>query len=220
VRIRQQRLGKFRTISHNKQTQEKMNNNFQKVMDAIAEMKQIFSAKVATSFSEATLLDGTTIQYEGELAVGTPVFVMDTDMNAIPASEGTYDLAGDMEGVQIVVDADGIITEVIDAREEAPADVIDEESAPIEEAMSAEKVEEIISAKLGAFSTSIEKIAEMMSAIVEENESFKSEIETLKNEFTAFKGTPTDATNEKNKFSRQNTTLTARQKFLLNNKND
>lgn len=197
-----------------------MNNNFQKVMDAIAEMKQIFSAKVATSFSEATLLDGTTIQYEGELAVGTPVFVMDTDMNAIPASEGTYDLAGDMEGVQIVVDADGIITEVIDAREEAPADVIDEESAPIEEAMSAEKVEEIISAKLGAFSTSIEKIAEMMSAIVEENESFKSEIETLKNEFTAFKGTPTDATNEKNKFSRQNTTLTARQKFLLNNKND
>ncbi|CAB4154185.1 hypothetical protein UFOVP633_25 [uncultured Caudovirales phage] len=197
-----------------------MNNNFQKVMDAIAEMKQIFSAKVATSFSEATLLDGTTIQYEGELAVGTPVFVMDTDMNAIPASEGTYDLAGDMEGVQIVVDADGIITEVIDAREEAPADVTDEESAPIEEAMSAEKVEEIISAKLGAFSTSIEKIAEMMSAIVEENESFKSEIETLKNEFTAFKGTPTDATNEKNKFSRQNTTLTARQKFLLNNKND
>lgn len=194
-----------------------MNSNFQKVMDAIAEMKQIFSAKVANSFSEATLLDGTTIQYEGELAVGTPVFVMDTDMNAIPASEGTYDLAGDMEGVQIVVDADGIITEVIDARQ-AMSD--DESAATAEEAMSAEKVEEIISAKLGAFSTSIEKIAEMMSAIVEENESFKSEIETLKNEFTAFKGTPADATNEKNKFSRQNTTLTARQKFLLNTKND
>lgn len=194
-----------------------MNSNFQKVMDAIAEMKQIFSAKVANSFSEATLLDGTAIQYEGELAVGTPVFVMDTDMNAIPASEGTYDLAGDMEGVQIVVDADGIITEVIDARQ-AMSD--DESAATAEEAMSAEKVEEIISAKLGAFSTSIEKIAEMMSAIVEENESFKSEIETLKNEFTAFKGTPADATNEKNKFSRQNTTLTARQKFLLNNKND
>lgn len=196
-----------------------MNSNFQKVMDAIAEMKQIFSAKVANSFSEATLLDGTTIQYEGELAVGTPVFVMDTDMNAIPASEGTYDLAGDMEGVQIVVDADGIITEVIDARQELSDDA-PEDAAPTEEAMSAEKVEEIISAKLGAFSTSIEKIAEMMSAIVEENESFKSEIETLKNEFTAFKGTPADATNEKNKFSRQNTTLTARQKFLLNNKND
>lgn len=196
-----------------------MNSNFQKVMDAIAEMKQIFSAKVANSFSEATLLDGTAIQYEGELAVGTPVFVMDTDMNAIPASEGTYDLAGDMEGVQIVVDADGIITEVIDARQELSDDT-PEAAAPIEEAMSAEKVEEIISAKLGAFSTSIEKIAEMMSAIVEENESFKSEIETLKNEFTAFKGTPADATNEKNKFSRQNTTLTARQKFLLNNKND
>lgn len=196
-----------------------MNSNFQKVMDAIAEMKQIFSAKVANSFSEATLLDGTAIQYEGELAVGTPVFVMDTDMNAIPASEGTYDLAGDMEGVQIVVDADGIITEVIDARQELSDDT-PEDAAPKEEAMSAEKVEEIISAKLGAFSTSIEKIAEMMSAIVEENESFKSEIETLKNEFTAFKGTPADATNEKNKFSRQNTTLTARQKFLLNNKND
>lgn len=196
-----------------------MNSNFQKVMDAIAEMKQIFSAKVANSFSEATLLDGTAIQYEGELAVGTPVFVMDTDMNAIPASEGTYDLAGDMEGVQIVVDADGIITEVIDARQELSDDA-PEDAAPKEEAMSAEKVEEIISAKLGAFSTSIEKIAEMMSAIVEENESFKSEIETLKNEFTAFKGTPADATNEKNKFSRQNTTLTARQKFLLNNKND
>lgn len=196
-----------------------MNSNFQKVMDAIAEMKQLFSAKVANSFSEATLLDGTVIQYEGDLAVGTPVFVMDADMNAIPASEGTYDLAGDMEGVQIVVDADGIITEVIDARQELSDDT-PEDAAPKEEAMSTEKVEEIISAKLGAFSTSIEKIAEMMSAIVEENESFKSEIETLKNEFSTFKSTPADSTNEKNKFSRQNTTLTARQKFLLNNKND
>lgn len=197
-----------------------MNSNFQKVMDAIAEMKQLFSAKVANSFSEATLLDGTVIQYEGNLAVGTPIFVMDADMNAIPASEGTYDLAGDMEGVKIVVDADGIITEVIDARQAMSDDDAETPADTTAEAMSAEKVEEIISAKLGAFSTSIEKIAEMMSAIVEENESFKSEIETLKNEFSTFKSTPADLTNEKNKFSRQNTTLTARQIFLLNNKND
>lgn len=196
-----------------------MNNNFQKVMDAIAEMKQLFSSKVAAKFSEATLMDGTVISYEGELAVGTPIFVIDTDGNPIPASEGTYDLAGDMEGVQIIVDADGLITEVVDTREAAPADAAPAD-APAAESMSAEKVEEIISAKLGSFSASIEKIAEMMSSIVAENESFKSEIETLKNEFTAFKATPTDGTNEKNKFSRQNSTLTARQQFLLNNKID
>lgn len=194
-----------------------MNTNFQKIMDAIAEMKTIFSAKSASNFSEATLMDGTVISYEGDLAVGTAVFVIDTDGNQIPASEGTYDLAGDMEGVQIIVDADGLVTEVIDTRN-AAMDADGEE--PKAEAMSAEKVEEIISAKLGAFSTSIETIAEMMSAIVAENEAFKSDIETLKADFNSFKATPTDGTNEKNKFSRQNSTLTARQQFLLNNKND
>ncbi len=41
------------------------------------------------------------------------------DGEMIPAPEGTHSLTGEMDGVSIVVDAEGIITEIIDTREEA-----------------------------------------------------------------------------------------------------
>ena len=70
-----------------------MNENFKKVMDAIADMKAMFStsteAAEAQVFGEAVLLDGTAVSYEGELAVGTTVFIV-ADGEQIPAPEGTH----------------------------------------------------------------------------------------------------------------------------------
>ena len=138
-----------------------MNKNFQKVMDLIAEMKQAFSKKEASKFDQATLVDGVTvIEYES-LEVGMPVFVV-ADGEMIPAPEGTHALSGDMEGVSIVVDADGIITEVIDTREQAQsADPGDEqvdtpEAEPVAQSMSAEDVENIINAKFESFTKAVE----------------------------------------------------------------
>lgn len=125
-----------------------MNTNFKKVMDLLSDIKTAFHKKEASNFMQSTLTDGTTvIEYEA-LEVGVPVFVV-ADGEMIPAPEGTHSLSGDMEGVSIVVDAAGVITEVIDTRE-------DMESSDNFEAISAEqlpgvleRITELIAAETG-----------------------------------------------------------------------
>jgi hypothetical protein len=125
-----------------------MNTNFKKVMDLLSDIKSAFHKKEASNFMQSTLTDGTTvIEYEA-LEVGVPVFVV-ADGEMIPAPEGTHSLSGDMEGVSIVVDAAGVITEVIDTRE-------DMESSDNFEAISAEqlpgvleRITELIAAETG-----------------------------------------------------------------------
>lgn len=201
-----------------------MNENFKKVMDAIAEMKSIFSATTEevteTTFGEAVLMDGTAIAYEGDLAVGTQVYVV-ADGEQIPAPEGTHALGGEYEGMSIVVDAEGKVVEIIDERaadaaassDETP-EVSAEETATVNESMSADEVEAIVSAKMEAFSKVVESLGEMIQTIVTDNESLRTEMSAMKSEFDAFKAAPSNSTTEGEKFARVTSTLTARQQFL------
>lgn len=196
-----------------------MNENFKKVMDAIAEMKSMFS-KTSLEFAEAALMDGTVISYEGDLAVGTAVFVV-ADGEQIPAPEGTHALGGELEGVSIVTDAEGIIVEVIDERapaEEVAASEEVEESAPevVEQSMSAEEVESIVSAKMEIFSGFFSNLEEMIQSIANENETLRQEMNSIKADFESFKSAPSNEVTEGEKFSRHNSNLTSRQLFLRN----
>jgi hypothetical protein len=229
-------------------------------------MKAQFSKSV-DKFDTAVLADGvTTIEYDA-LEVGMPVFVV-ADGERIPAPEGTHSLSGELAGVSIVVDAEGIITEVIDEREnEGAGEVVVEETSsdfqaisaemlpqvlediteviaerlglemgvaydvasaviakineettmPVAEAMSADKVESIVNAKLESFSKAVEGLAEMTKTIVETNNTLINELSTLKSEFEAFKAKPSVETKEAEKFSKVGN-LTARQLFLKNSK--
>lgn len=196
-----------------------MNENFKKVMDAIADMKAMFSGTAETTeqnFSEALLMDGTAIAYEGELAPGTQVFVV-ADGEQIPAPEGTHALGGEYEGLSIVVDANGVITEVIDERAAEAAASSDEpaaEAPATEQAMSAADVEAIVTAKMAAFSGVVESLGEMLQTIVSDNESLRTEMSAMKSEFDAFKAAPSNSTTEGEKFARVTSTLTSRQQFL------
>ena len=189
-----------------------MNKNFKKVMELIAEMKQSF-ASASQKFEQATLMDGTIVEFD-MLEVGQPLFVV-TETETIPAPEGTHALSGDLEGVSVVVDANGIIVEIID---EPDAAVAQTEEVPVEEQMSTEKVESIINAKLGSFASSIGAVAEMMKVIADSNNNLSNEIATLKGEFETFKSAPTNNTNETEKFSKVGN-LTAKQQWLKYNKN-
>jgi len=191
-----------------------MNKELQTIKELIADMKAQFSKSVE-KFDEAVLADGTTvIEYEA-LEVGMPVFVV-ADGERIPAPEGTHALSGELAGVSIVVNAEGIITEVIDEREnEGAGEVAVEETSA--EAMSAEQVESIVNAKLEAFSKAVEGIAEMTKAIAENNTTLVNELSSLKSEFEAFKAQPSVETKEAEKFSKVGN-LTARQLFLKNSK--
>ena len=191
-----------------------MNKELQTIKELIAEMKAQFSKSVER-FEQATLADGTTvIEYEA-LEVGMPVFVV-ADGEMIPAPEGTHALSGELAGVSIVVDAEGIITEIIDEREnEGDGEVAVEETSA--ESMSAEQVESIVNAKLEAFSKAVEGLAEMTKAIAENNATLVNELSSLKSEFEAFKAQPSVESKEAEKFSKVGN-LTARQMFLKRNK--
>ena len=196
-----------------------MNENFKKVIEAIAEMKSMF-AKTSMEFAEATLMDGTVISYDGDLAVGTAVFVV-ADGEQIPAPEGTHALGGELEGVSIVTDAEGVIVEIIDERapaEEAPAEEVVEEapSEVVEQSMSAEEVESIVMAKMESFTSIISDLGEMIQTIVNDNDSLRQEMNSMKADFESFKSAPSNEVTEGEKFSRHNSNLTSRQLFLRN----
>jgi len=199
-----------------------MNENFKAIMDSIRELKATFTAK-AEAFNEAVLEDGTMISYEGELVVGTAVFVV-TETEEIPAPEGTHALGGELTGISIVVDANGIVTEVIDTRAEASGDepvATSEEEAPatIEQSMSAEDVESIVNAKLESFSAIFEGLTDMIKTIASENDSLRNEVTGLKGDFESFKSAPSNQVTESEKFARVTSTLTARQLHLKSNLN-
>lgn len=198
-----------------------MTENFKAIMDSIRELKATFSAK-AESFNEAVLEDGTMISYEGELVVGTAVFVV-TDTEQVPAPEGTHALGGEDAGKSIVVDANGIVTEVIDTTASASNDlpVVDPGMDPqvSASAMSAEDVDAIVNAKLESFSAIFEGLTEMIKTIASENESLRSEVTGLKGEFDTFKSAPSNNVTETEKFARVTSTLTARQIHLRNSLN-
>lgn len=191
-----------------------MNKELTTIKELIAEMKAQFSKSV-DKFDSAVLADGvTTIEYDA-LEVGMPVFVV-ADGERIPAPEGTHSLSGELAGVSIVVDAEGIITEVIDERQnEGDGEVVVEETRA--ESMSAEQVESIVNAKLESFSKAVEGLAEMTKTIVANNNTLINELSSLKSEFEAFKAKPSVETKEAEKFSKVGN-LTARQLFLKNSK--
>jgi len=193
-----QKPSKFRTRIHILINTRQMNENFKAIMDSIRELKATFSAK-AEAFNDAVLEDGTQISYEGELVVGTAVFVV-TDTEQVPAPEGTHVLGGNDAGKSIVVDANGIITEVIDTTASASNDlpVVDPGMDPqvTASAMSADEVESIVNAKLSSFSAIFEGLTEMIKTVATENDVLRTEVTELKGEFNAFKSAPSNSVTE------------------------
>lgn len=198
-----------------------MNENLKAIMDSIRELKATFSAK-ALAFNDAVLEDGTQISYEGELVVGTAVFVV-TETEQVPAPEGTHALGGEDAGKSIVVDANGIVTEVIDTTADATNDLPVEEPEMEPEvtasAMSADEVESIVNAKLSSFSAIFEGLTEMIKTVATENDALRNEVTELKGEFNTFKSAPSNNVTESEKFARVTSTLTARQIHLKNGLN-
>lgn len=168
-----------------------MTEKFNEVLSKIADIKALFSAK-KEAFGEAMLKDGTMVAYDGDLAVGSKLYVVQ-DGEQIQAPEGTHALGGDMEGVSVVVDAEGFIVELIDERE--GGDVVqtsqdpDPECADFE-AVSAENlpavlesITEIIANELGV---EMGKAYDVASAVVAKiNEETVSEEMASEDKFSA-----------------------------------
>ena len=208
-----------------------MTNNVTKVMDLLKEIKSSFSKKF-DKFAQAVLSDGTIIEWDGDLEIGVSVFVVSGE-ERIPAPEGTHELTGDFDGISIITDSEGIVTEVIsEVAEETPAETPEEDAEEVSEeasseemsteetqtektevSLSADDVENIVNGKLETFSN---KIVEMFEAITETNTSLKNELESLKEDYNSFKNKPSVESVESEKFARVKdaSDLTSRQIWL------
>ena len=98
--------------------------------------------KAEVEMASAMLVDGTEIQWEGELAVGVAVFVV-TNEGLIPAPDATHEVEGGM----LVTTEGGLVTEIVE-----PAEEVEVEAAEF--------------ATMEAFETAI---AELKSAIADLN---------------------------------------------------
>ena len=87
-------------------------------LNAFAKIKALFQNE---NFNDAKLADGTIIQWEGDLAEGVAIMVIDTDGNTTPAPDATHELS---DGT-LVTTVGGLVT-MIEPKSE---DVAEEELA-------------------------------------------------------------------------------------------
>lgn len=89
----------------------------------------------------ATLVDGTIVEWEGELAVGTPLFVQ-TGEGLIPAPDATHEVEGGM----LVTTEGGIVTEIVETEAEVEVTIEANEFASLESFNSLlDKFNEVVS---------------------------------------------------------------------------
>lgn len=135
--------------------------------------KNLFKlARLLKLLSEVSTNQGMLVS-EGEIEVGTEVFVYDEEGNAIPAPEGEYIVDG---GEMTIVVVDGIVSEIRIKEEEPieqPMEPVEEEVVVVEEAEedtpaeeAAEEVEEV----------DIEALKAEIEALKAENEELKAKI--------------------------------------------
>ena len=128
-----------------------------------------FSEDKKVAMETATLVDGTVIEWEGSLAVGTSIFVQ-TGEGLIAAPDATHEV----EGGLLVTTEGGIVTEIVE-----PTEVIEEEVA-LEE-IPVEVPEEVSPMLAGEV---LEAIAEAIAPVLEEVEALKEEMKKMKSGFS------------------------------------
>jgi len=148
------------------------------------ELRKFASHKQA--FADYVLADGTKIRVDGDLVVGTPVFVI-TETEVLPAPDGEHQV----EGVGVVKTEAGKIVEVVaaaaaPAETEVAAEVTPEITEEVVETITEEyptvtpeKVEEIVEEKLLEISEELKEVVAEMRRVKSTMKAFASQMETM-----------------------------------------
>ena len=124
-------------------------------------------------FGEAETTDGVLVKWEGDLEVGTAVFIMDEEGNDLQAPEGTHSIMREDGNTDVItLDANGIVVskEIV----EGEGTEGEEEIAEIGE------VEEAMAALKNDYETKLSELAEKVDALATENETLKTELSKQK----------------------------------------
>ena len=177
-----------------------------KFNELYSKAKEYFGEEETQSFGEVTLADGTVISFEGDsLAEGVAVFVGEA-----PAPEGTHELE---DGGSIVVDANGIVTEVIEAEAEAEAE---EMSSEAPEAITKENVADMIAEAIAPLKEIFEGIQTAFESEENTNKELVEKLDALNEQFEKFKDEPTEAPKVSSKKFASSTPKNPRVQHLLN----
>ncbi len=141
-------------------------------MEAEAEVKSV-------EFAEATLVDGTVVKVDGELAEGKSLFVV-TEEGDIPAPMGTHETT---EGLLVSVDENGVILAI----EDKPAEVEQELS---EDTETVEAVESSVEANNSLNEELLGQIAGLIAPLQAQIAEIGEKYSTLNAQFSAFKDEP------------------------------
>lgn len=159
--------------TNNKQKMNKQKVTFKSLAERVFGKSQFDEVPVTeevVSFAEITSIDGTVLTYEGELAMDTPIFVIDENGEKLPAPAGDYQCDIDGKVVVISVNEAGLITAV----EEVTVEEAEMSSELKEEILS--EVAEVMKKTLEATFAKIEELTSEIKKIKGEKESkFKSE---------------------------------------------
>ena len=129
--------------------------------------------EVKVVFSEVKTIDGIVLQYDGELAEGTPLFVLDEEGNQIPAPEGEYQVEYEDQLWVVSIDVNGVLVklEAVNVEEEPMS-----EEEPVNEMMSKQEFDAIIQQVITDTDARITALESKFAEMLEVKESkFKDE---------------------------------------------
>jgi len=140
--------------------------NSKEVLKEIRTILGFSEDKKEIEMATATLVDGTIVEYDGELAVGTEIFVQ-TGEGLIPAPDAVHQTDSGL----LITTVDGVVTEVVE---------------PIVEEVALEEVEvevpeggnEVVTVQV------LEAIAEAIATVLEEVAMLKEEMKKMKKGFS------------------------------------
>ncbi len=183
------------------------------IKDVISRIKLKLNAE--HNFMEAKLKDGTIVQYEGELNVGTKLNVIDAGGQVAPAPDGTHEL----EDGTLVTVTGGFVTELKVPEGEPTVEVEVEAAAPVK----MEDVEAAIATALANINKDkVEKLEAELSAQSALIKDMFAVIEKLAEEPTAAADKPTKTSFSKSVQNEKATVVermqAAAQKFAAQNK--
>jgi hypothetical protein len=140
--------------------------NSKEVLKEIRTILGFTEDKKEIEMATATLVDGTIVEYDGELAVGTEIFVQ-TGEGLIPAPDAVHEV----EGGLLVTTVDGVVTEVVEP-------IVEEVALEEVEVQVPEGASEVVTVQV------LEAIAEAIAPVLEEVAMLKEEMKKMKKGFS------------------------------------
>ena len=156
-------------MGQRKLSQKNKSNIYNKMnsKEVLSEIRHLLfgdEEKKEVAMATAELTDGTIIEWEGELAVGTSIFVQ-TGEGLIPAPDATHEVTGGM----LVTTEGGVVTEIVEPEVEAKEEEEMSEDVPAEFA-SLEAFNSLVS----RFEEAVEKLNSLEEKLTNNEEAFSS----------------------------------------------